>query len=97
MYYYSKNPKPNINTNWYNPILRSITTEEVIQTIQQLPNNKACGPSGISYEMLKHLRTDMISALTAFLNRCITTQESQTNRKTAEYTQYQKSLNLMAT
>jgi hypothetical protein len=67
-------PKQNINTNWYNSILHSITTEEVIQTIQQLPNNKACGPSGISYEMLKHIGTDMISALTALLNRCITTQ-----------------------
>jgi len=67
-------PKQNINTNWYNSILYDITIDEVMQTVQQLPNNKACGPSGISYEMIKHLGTDMLTALTSLLNRCISTQ-----------------------
>jgi hypothetical protein len=63
-----------INTEWYNPILQEITTEEIINTIQQLPNNKACGPTGISYEMIKHLSPNMQSAFTSFFNRCLTTQ-----------------------
>ena len=63
-----------INTEWYNPILQEITIEEIINTIQQLPNNKAYGPTEISYEMIKHLSPNMQSALTAFFNRYLTTQ-----------------------
>src|SRR5689334_23691756 len=38
-------PNPEINSEWYNQILTDISITEVMQTIQQLPNNKACGPS----------------------------------------------------
>src|ERR1043165_3863333 len=67
-------PIQSINTEWYNPVLYKITTTEIIHIIQQLPNNKACGPLGISYEMIKHLGPNMLLALTAFFNRCLTTQ-----------------------
>ena len=67
-------PNSNINSEWYAPILQEITTQEIINIIQQLPNNKACGPTGISYEMLKHLGPNMLSALTALFNRCLITQ-----------------------
>jgi hypothetical protein len=67
-------PNHSINREWYTSILQEITTEEIISTIQQLPNNKACGPTGISYEMIKHLGPNMLTALTAFFNRCLTTQ-----------------------
>jgi hypothetical protein len=48
-----------------------ITNEELLQTLSQLPNNKACGPTGISYEMLKHISPQCILAITALFNRCL--------------------------
>ena len=51
-----------------------ITTEEVIETLSNLSNNKACGPSGISYEMIKHSGLNTIQAITVLLNRCLITQ-----------------------
>ena len=46
---------------------------EITNTLNQLPNNKACGPSGISYEMLKHAGTPFIEAITALFNQCLST------------------------
>ena len=59
--------------NWYAPLLQLITTDEVIQTTHQLPNNKACGPLGISYEMLKHSGLQMLQAITNLFNKCLQT------------------------
>ena len=67
-------PKPNINPNWYSNILLNFTEEEVLLTINQLPNNKACGPSGISYEMLKHAGSNFITTITSLFNRCLSSQ-----------------------
>ena len=39
-----------------------------------MPNNKACGPFGISYEMIKHSGLNTIQAITALLNHCLITQ-----------------------
>ena len=64
-------PLPHINPDWYIPLTASITTDEVLQTISKLPNGKACGPTGISYEMIKHLGNNCILALTALFNRCL--------------------------
>jgi len=69
------NPKTNIDTKWYQPALQEFTTEEVSQTLSQLPNNKACGPSGISYEMLKQARPTFIQTITTLFNRCLTTNQ----------------------
>jgi ribonuclease HI len=66
-------PKLSINPDWYNSALSEFTIEEVANTLSQLPNNKACGPSGISYEMLKKAGTSFLQAITALFNRCITT------------------------
>jgi hypothetical protein len=68
------NPKPNINPNWYSSTLANFTQEEIISTISQLPNNKACGPSGISYEMIKHAGPSFTLAITSLFNRCLTLQ-----------------------
>ena len=51
-----------------------ITTEEVIKTLSNLSNNKTCGPSGISYEMIKHSGLNTIQAITVLLNCCLITQ-----------------------
>jgi hypothetical protein len=45
-------PQTHIDTQWYNSLTLPISEEEVLQTIAKLPNGKACGPTGISYEML---------------------------------------------
>ena len=64
-------PLPHIKSEWYIPLTLPITEEEVIQTISQLPNGKACGPTGISYEMIKHFNSTGITILTSFFNRCL--------------------------
>src|SRR5260364_152290 len=68
-------PSSIILSSWYNTALTEISIDEVINTINQFSNNKACGPSGISYEMLKHCGIQTITAITALLNRCITLQQ----------------------
>jgi hypothetical protein len=65
-------PKPNIDSTWYQPALKEFSSVEVLEVINQLPNNKACGPSGISYEMLKHAGTTFLNTITALFNRCLT-------------------------
>jgi hypothetical protein len=69
-------PKQNIDSNWYSEALYSFTIEEVLDTLSQLPNNKACGPSGISYEMIKHSgnNNNCLLAITSLFNRCLTAQ-----------------------
>jgi hypothetical protein len=61
-------PLPHINPNWYHSLNSPITNEELLQTLSQLPNNKACGPTGISYEMLKHISPQCTFAITALFN-----------------------------
>ena len=67
-------PSSKIKSEWYDSVLAEINTEEVYETLSNLSNNKACGPSGISYEMIKHSGLHTIQAITALLNRCLTTQ-----------------------
>ena len=64
-------PKPNVDPLWYQSALADFSTTEIINTLSQLPNNKACGPSGVSYEMLKHAGPLFTEAITALLNRCL--------------------------
>ena len=64
-----------INPQHYRETLKIITSEEVLFTLQQLPNNKACSSSGISYEMLKHAGNNFLQAITNLLNRCLELQQ----------------------
>ncbi|CAG8710733.1 13300_t:CDS:1, partial [Dentiscutata erythropus] len=41
------NPRDKIEEEWYLPLLREINTEELKQTINTLPNNKAPGQSNL--------------------------------------------------
>ena len=59
--------------NWYALLLQPITTDEILYIIKQLPNNKACRPLEISYEMLKHCGPYMLYAITHLLNKCLNT------------------------
>jgi len=64
-----------INLEWYHSLTQPITTDEVINTINQLPNGKACGPTGISYEMIKHAGPTCIHAITALFNHCLNSNQ----------------------
>ncbi|GES94165.1 hypothetical protein GLOIN_2v1844221 [Rhizophagus clarus] len=48
-------PKENIDTSIYSNLFTYPTLNEWIETICNLHNDKASGPSRIFYEMLKHL------------------------------------------
>ena len=66
-------PKTNIHSEWYQEVLAEFSEEEISNTLAKLPNNKACGPLGISYEMLKHAGLPFLQAITALFSRCILT------------------------
>lgn len=48
-----------------------ITEEEVLSTINSAPNNKAPDPTGIQYEILKHLPLKMITTLINIYNQIL--------------------------
>ena len=48
------------------------TLHEWFEVINNLPTNKATGPSKISNEMLKHLRPTAFNKLWIFISHCIT-------------------------
>jgi hypothetical protein len=49
-----------IKDSWYQHINDEITTEEVQNVIENAPKDKATGPSGLSYDMLKLIRDEEI-------------------------------------
>ena len=74
-WYNEYEPQNHISSDWYQSALLEFSIEEVSSTLAQLPNNKACGPSGISYEMLKHAGLPFLQAITSLFNRCITSNK----------------------
>ena len=60
-----------IDTNWYTSLTDPITENELTETIYKLLNNKVCGLTGISYEILKHSRSTFLTALIALFNYCM--------------------------
>ena len=65
--------KTTTSPDYYSSALTEFSLNEISTTLSQLPNNKACGPSGISYEMLKQAGPAFLQTITAFFNRCIQT------------------------
>ena len=63
-------PMSHIDDDIYIHILDKISDEEWSKTISDLPNNKASGPSNISYEMLKHLGSQTAEMLRNLINCC---------------------------
>jgi hypothetical protein len=61
-------PKEFIKQEWFRDIEKEILNEELENIIQDLPNNKAAGPSKIKYEMLKHLGHRGIRTLRTLFN-----------------------------
>ncbi|GET52433.1 RNA-directed DNA polymerase from mobile element jockey-like [Rhizophagus irregularis DAOM 181602=DAOM 197198] len=60
-------PMDDVNSSIYDSLLDPPTLEEWLSTVSSMPNDKAPGPSMITYEMLKHLGSNA-SALVLILN-----------------------------
>ena len=66
-------PKTTTRPDHYSSALVNFLLKKIFTTLSQLSNNKACGPSEISYEMLKQAGPAFLQTITAFFNRCIQT------------------------
>ncbi|GET54559.1 RNA-directed DNA polymerase from mobile element jockey-like [Rhizophagus irregularis DAOM 181602=DAOM 197198] len=65
-------PISDIDPSLYTSVMSPILEEEWKNTIQSMPNNKASGPSKISYEMLKHLTGEAFNLSLVLANACLT-------------------------
>ncbi|CAB4413084.1 unnamed protein product [Rhizophagus irregularis] len=64
-------PLVDVSASLYNPVLSPISLQEWLDVISSMPNNKASGPSKISYEMLKHLSGDALEFSLLLANSCL--------------------------
>ena len=69
------NPISHIDDNVYLPLIKDISIDELITIIHELPHNKACGPSTISNEMIKHYPTSMILVVKSLFSKCLLTND----------------------
>src|SRR6185369_6719124 len=67
------NPRHYIDSNWFNDLSKKSNMTELEDILKALPANKASGPSGISYEMLKKLKTKGKKILIPLFDTCFTT------------------------
>ncbi|GET57305.1 reverse transcriptase family protein [Rhizophagus irregularis DAOM 181602=DAOM 197198] len=65
-------PLPDIDLSLYNSVMSPILANEWKNTLNSMPNNKASGPSKISYEMLKHLTGEAFNLSLVLANACLT-------------------------
>ncbi|GET59528.1 hypothetical protein RIR_jg1381.t2 [Rhizophagus irregularis DAOM 181602=DAOM 197198] len=64
-------PLPVIDSSLYNSVMSPILADEWKNTLNSMPNNKASGPSKISYEMLKHLTGETFNLSLVLANACL--------------------------
>ncbi|GET54733.1 reverse transcriptase family protein [Rhizophagus irregularis DAOM 181602=DAOM 197198] len=64
-------PLPDIDSSLYNSVMSPILADEWKNTLNSMPNNKASGPSKISYEMLKHLTGETFNLSLVLANACL--------------------------
>src|SRR6185369_12860541 len=67
-------PRNYINEDWYEDLMTNIPETELQTAISECANNKAAGPSGITYELIKHTTQKFRKLIRKLLNKCITTQ-----------------------
>lgn len=67
-------PKFDISLSASSQLEQPITSEEFYNTLRTLPNNKAPGISGISYDIIKKLSPDFFSHLVALYNYILSNQ-----------------------
>ncbi|GBC14859.1 RNA-directed DNA polymerase from mobile element jockey-like [Rhizophagus irregularis DAOM 181602=DAOM 197198] len=64
-------PLSDIDSSLYTSVMSPILADEWKNTINSMPNNKASGPSKISYEMLKHLTGEAFNLSLILANACL--------------------------
>ncbi|PKB94676.1 DNase I-like protein, partial [Rhizophagus irregularis] len=64
-------PLADVSVSLYDPVLAPISLQEWSSVISSMPNNKASGPSKISYEMIKHLSGDALGFSLLLANICL--------------------------
>ncbi|GET56800.1 hypothetical protein RIR_jg14016.t2 [Rhizophagus irregularis DAOM 181602=DAOM 197198] len=64
-------PLTNVSASLYDPVLAPISLQEWSAVISSMPNNKASGPSKISYEMIKHLSGEALDFSLLLANTCL--------------------------
>ncbi|CAB4394212.1 unnamed protein product [Rhizophagus irregularis] len=64
-------PISDIDSSLYNPVMSPILEVEWKNIINSMPNNKASGPSKISYEMIKHLTGEAFNLSLVLANACL--------------------------
>ena len=69
-------PISSINKEWYNNLLIEITPTEIHETIIKLPNNKAAGPSEISYDIIKKITSpELLNFLKLLYNQILSSKQ----------------------
>src|SRR4051794_32042791 len=81
-------PQQDINTSIYDSLLIAHTDDEWQHTIAALPNDKAPGPSNISYEMLKKMTPALSEYLRDIVTLCFNSVTYLPNGKTQQYIQF---------
>ncbi|GET58995.1 RNA-directed DNA polymerase from mobile element jockey-like [Rhizophagus irregularis DAOM 181602=DAOM 197198] len=64
-------PLSDIDSSLYNSVMSPILEDKWKSTLNSMPNNKASGPSKISYEMLKHLTGEAFNLSLILANACL--------------------------
>ena len=66
-------PIPQIQTSWYDPIIKPFTMDEISKVINSRHNNSAPGPSQIPYIAIKKLGPKTIEYITTIFNNILHT------------------------
>src|SRR6266498_4651898 len=66
-------PQDNIDASIYQNLMNPVIDSEYLNIISNLPNNKASGPSSITYEAVQHAGPLCRSFIIRLLNACIHT------------------------
>ncbi|PKK56194.1 hypothetical protein RhiirC2_800545, partial [Rhizophagus irregularis] len=64
-----------VDSSIYNSLLDSPTLEEWLSTVSSMPNDKAPGPSMITYEMLKHVGPNTSALVLILVQSCFYTAD----------------------
>ncbi|GET66519.1 RNA-directed DNA polymerase from mobile element jockey-like [Rhizophagus irregularis DAOM 181602=DAOM 197198] len=68
-------PMDDVDSSIYNSLLDPPTLEEWLSTVSSMPNDKAPGPSMITYEMLKHLGSNTSALVLILVQSCFHTAD----------------------
>ncbi|CAB4443106.1 unnamed protein product [Rhizophagus irregularis] len=64
-------PLPDVSDDIYDLLMSPPSLDKWLSTVSSMPNDKAAGPSMITYEMLKHLGPRISDLLLIFIQRCL--------------------------